>query len=170
MSKASISDGANIVQMPADVVAGFLTGEHEPKSERLEIRFSKNQMAALAYVAERLGVTVSETVRRTIFSPERLSQMMTMREWRSVGDYAMYRRAVGALTDEVFRTHQGIARVGNNVNQIARKLNRGVRPAGGELKQFTSEFAELKEQLAAIEGKLDRLLVCYETLEPLEGE
>ena len=55
MSKASISDGTNIVQMPADVVAGFLTGEHEPKSERLEIRFSKNQMAALAYVAERLG-------------------------------------------------------------------------------------------------------------------
>lgn len=157
-------------QIPAEIVAGFLNGEKEPKSERFEIRFSEHQIAALQYIGEQLDLTPSEVIRRSVFAPDRLGQMVTRREWELAGDYVAYRKAVYDLKAELFRVHQQIAKLGTNVNQIAKRMNGGGKDISAEeMKGFCKQFQSCRSRFLSLEQKADRLLESYETLGPFEG-
>lgn len=162
---------ATIPQIPAEVVSGFLSGERERKSQRFEVRLSESQVAALIYISSQFGITPSEVLRRATFAPERLSQMVTRREWELAGDYVAYRNAVIDLKAELVEVHRQIAKLGVNVNQIARRLNVGGDSMTTlEMQGIQISFDYIRDRCDKLNAKADRLLESYESLRPFEGE
>ena len=162
---------ATVPQIPAEVVAGFLGGENERKTERFEVRLSESQVAALTYVADQLGITPSEVLRRATFAPERLSQMVTRREWEMAGDYVAYRNAVLDLKAALVEVHRQIAKLGVNVNQISRRINSGGDGMTKlEMQSIKIDFDYIRDRCDKLNAKADRLLESYESLRPFEGE
>lgn len=162
---------ATIPQIPAEVVSGFLSGERERKSQRFEVRLSESQVAALTYISSQFGITPSEVLRRATFAPERLSQMVTHREWELAGDYVAYRNAVIDLKAELVEVHRQIAKLGVNVNQIARRLNVGGDSMTTlEMQGIQISFDYIRDRCDKLNAKADRLLESYESLRPFEGE
>lgn len=100
--------------------------KREPKTYKLSIRFTVAQIAAINLAAKSMGQNTASYCRQIIL-----------------------RRKVKDLSPETREYRNNLIRMGNNLNQIARKLNaHGVdETTMSELGMILNHIRELKEQL-----------------------
>lgn len=100
--------------------------EREPKTYKLSIRFTPGQISAIRKAARSVGQNTASYCRQIIL-----------------------RRKVKDLSPETREYRNNLIRMGNNLNQIARKLNaHGVdETTMSELGMILNHIRELKEQL-----------------------
>ena len=100
--------------------------EREPKTYKLSIRFTAGQIAAIRQAAMSVGQNMASYCRQVIL-----------------------KRKVKDLSPETREFRNNLIRMGNNLNQIARKLNmHGVdEPTMDELRMTLDYIREQKEQL-----------------------
>ena len=100
--------------------------KREPKTYKLSIRFTVAQIAAINQAAKSMGQNTASYCRQIIL-----------------------RRKVKDLSPETREYRNNLIRMGNNLNQIARKLNaHGVdETTMSELGMILNYIRELKEQL-----------------------
>lgn len=103
------------------------------RTERIEIRLTEQERIDLNTHAEIAGAEVSEYVRSKIFGtvPRKHSQ--------ATGERAELIKALGEL-----------GKIGSNVNQIARALNRDVVPDPWMIETATKEIENLGHYLRAV--------------------
>lgn len=156
---------------PAEVTAllegeDFTEGAGSARDERYEMRLTKGELRALQVRAAMYGLRPSQYVRALCCRDPRegVDPMLSSSDWKLAGDYVAYRMEANRLRSEVFRLRQELGRVGNNVNQIARRGNAGMAPGGTDVKAIADGFSRLGDQMSGLEGRCDRLLVSYEGL------
>ncbi len=100
--------------------------KREPKTYKLSIRFTVGQITAINQAAKSMGQNTASYCRHIIL-----------------------KRKVKDLSPETREYRNNLIQLGNNLNQIARKINaHGVdEPTMGELRMILDYIRELKEQL-----------------------
>lgn len=100
--------------------------KREPKTYKLSIRFTVGQISAINQAAKSMGQNTASYCRQIIL-----------------------KRKVKDLSPETREYRNNLIQLGNNLNQIARKINaHGVdEPTMGELRMILDYIRELKEQL-----------------------
>ena len=152
------------VLIPTEVLKAFCDEDNQKKSDRLEIRLTKNQRNALDFLADQYQIPTSELIRRKIFESDYFVSAITKREWELAGDYAKYRRSVLDMKSDFYRTQKSLGKIGSNVNQIARGVNRSGIVSQHSLQKIEEGLEEIRSELDSLQEKADRLLVNYETL------
>lgn len=100
--------------------------KREPKTYKLSIRFTAEQIAVIGQAAKSMGHNMASYCRQIILKKKIKDMSPETREYRN-----------------------NLIQMGNNLNQIARKLNaHGVdEPTMNELRLILNDVRELKEQL-----------------------
>ena len=113
-----------------------------PKRKNVvKTRLDDAELAVLDWRAEQCGVTRSEYMRRTIFQAYRPTIQVTCRDDEMLD-------AIGKLTT-------AIDRIGNNLNQIAKRLNTYNAPypeLSNEVKDAISDLTDLKYKVLKTTG------------------
>lgn len=160
------------MELSGELILPFIQEEQRgQKSERFELRLSKLQHDALRKVADEYGMSVADFVRTLIFSSKTLEEVLTRRELELSGDYVGYRMEANRLRRDLQVATTELSRIGNNINQIARKVNAG-EAAGVDAKcmgEIAEGCASVNEQLAQLRRDADRLVEAHERLLPLES-
>lgn len=159
------------MELSGELILPFIQEDQRgQKSERFELRLSKLQHDALRKVADDYGMSVSDFVRTLIFSSETLAELLTRHELELSGDYVAYRMAANRLRRDLRVATTELSRIGNNINQIARKVNAGEAPGvdAKRMGEIVEGCASVNEQLAQLRRDADRLVEAYERLLPLE--
>lgn len=159
------------MELSGELILPFIQDERGQKSERFELRLSKLQHDALRKVANDYGMSVADFVRTLIFSNETLAELLTRHELELSGDYVGYRMEANRLRSDLRVTTTELSRIGNNINQIARKVNAD-EAAGVDAKcmnKIVEDCASINEQLAQLRRDADCLVEAYEKLLPLES-
>jgi len=100
--------------------------KREPKTYKMSIRFTTGQIAGISQAAKAMGQNMASFCRQIIL-----------------------KKKVKDLSPETREFRNNLIQIGNNLNQIARKLNaHGVdEPTMSELRMTLDYIRELKEQL-----------------------
>ena len=157
------------VDVPVEVLQIIADKDTQAKTERFEIRMSPGQLTMLKYLADLYQIPPAELIRRRVFDPQFFAQALTRRDWDLLGDYCGYRMAVNDLKSQVLELRREVARVGNNVNQIAKGVNKKKPLEMATAADMRKAMRELTTEMQALEEQTERLLVSYESLSPVEG-
>lgn len=123
-------------------------------SKRVELRMTQGQFDTVSETAQRLSdvtgkdYTVSDVIRRLVEDGGKaLMAHMADADRQPVDPRDM--QVVHGLIDGIQDVRTGVRRIGNNVNQMARRAN-----TDGQLPE---DLAEVKQQLAALDARCVQL-------------
>jgi hypothetical protein len=98
----------------------------DKKSIRFTFRMSEDEFRMLAGMAEYYNASGGEVIRACVFKPRSLRPVTPLLDRKAYGE---------------------LKRIGNNINQIARHLNSGMKAEAGEIKKMKDDMNRLINQL-----------------------
>ncbi|MFI9630427.1 plasmid mobilization relaxosome protein MobC [Streptomyces sp. NPDC052042] len=105
------------------------------RRERVDVRYSTDEKAAILAMAQALNIAAAHYVGAVVMA--HINRDLALSSQRtSLDDYI----------DELTALRGEVAKIGHNINQIARKLNSGDRPRLGD----TASLAQAERSLAAV--------------------
>ncbi|MFF7898234.1 plasmid mobilization relaxosome protein MobC [Streptomyces sp. NPDC007920] len=112
------------------------------RKERVDVRYSVDEKAAILRKARSLNIAGAHYVGAVVMAHIR-------------GDLALpgQRTPLDDYIDELTALREQVAKIGNNVNQIARKLNSGGHPHPGD----TAAMAHAERTLTAVRAVVDEI-------------
>ncbi|WP_308295911.1 plasmid mobilization relaxosome protein MobC [Streptomyces sp. ISL-96] len=105
------------------------------RRERVDVRYSTDEKAAILAMARSLNIAAAHYVGAVVMAHIRRDLALPSQR-TSLDDYI----------DELTALRGEVAKIGHNINQIARKLNSGDRPHLGD----TASLAQTERTLAAV--------------------
>ncbi|MEL7041861.1 MAG: hypothetical protein AAGL90_10070 [Pseudomonadota bacterium] len=117
---------------------------HQRRSEKLECRFSVDELAQLRAAAARANLSMSEFIRVRTLRPTTMAPATSADKTAALSALNRAIMALGPLQDK-------LAPLNNNMNQIARYLHTGRDIQTGHwLEEERGDIAELREGLAKV--------------------
>jgi hypothetical protein len=100
--------------------------KNDKKSIRFTFRMTEEEFRMLAVMAEFYNTSGGEVIRACVFKPRSLKPVKPLLDRQTYGE---------------------LKRIGNNINQIARHLNTGMKADAGEIKKIKEDMNRLINQI-----------------------
>lgn len=122
-----------------------------PSSKRsVNVRFDDDEFEAVRDLAIKYGISRSEFIRKAMVG--QLQPLPT--DTLDAEQFEQYITQLSVLRTQVGSVETQLVRIGNNVNQIAKKMNSGENVSAETLKRMGLEVEEIKQ-------KIDRLVRSF---------